>query len=142
MIDTGSVYDPDSTASGHRVLVMRLWPRGIRRSKIDLSLPDLGPSVGLLQAYETGGLNQSEFTRRYRAEMAQQEDLLRRVKKLERQHGVVRLLCWERIPRRDFCHTLVLKQILEGMPLPASNPRPHHPASAEPPGAEAHLRQA
>lgn len=43
------VYEPAAKSNGFRLLIDRLWPRGILQSdaKLDLWLPDLGPSTAL-----------------------------------------------------------------------------------------------
>jgi len=51
VISTRRVYDPSSRDDGTRVLVMRLWPRGIRKDRVDVWLKELGPVVPLLRAF-------------------------------------------------------------------------------------------
>jgi len=50
MLRTKRVYDPPEKSDGTRVLVMRLWPRGIKKSAVDLWLKDLGAEVGNTRA--------------------------------------------------------------------------------------------
>jgi len=65
-------YDPPSSDDGLRVLVDRLWPRGLRRdsSKIDLWLKDVAPSDGLRRWFGHDPSRWVEFEKRYRAELA------------------------------------------------------------------------
>lgn len=112
MINTGSVYDKH-VHPGLKVLVMRHWPRGIRREQIDLWLRDLAPSKELLTAYRNKQVDWPEFEKRYRAEMAQNPEALRKAKQLEMQHGTITLLCWE--PEGKPCHRFPLQQMLEEM---------------------------
>lgn len=56
MIRAKRVYDPAEEKDGTRVLVMRLWPRGIRKDRVDLWLKELAPVVPLLRAYRGGKL--------------------------------------------------------------------------------------
>ena len=65
MVKAKRVYEPSSTGDGQRVLVMRLWPRGIARSKVDLWLKELGADVGNLRAWKAGKLDWPEMRRRY-----------------------------------------------------------------------------
>ena len=44
------IYDPPSDSEGMRVLIMRLWPRGIRKTRVDVWLKELGPVLPLLRA--------------------------------------------------------------------------------------------
>jgi uncharacterized protein YeaO (DUF488 family)/uncharacterized protein with GYD domain len=61
------IYDPPGDADGTRVLIMRLWPRGIRKSRVDLWLKELGPVLPLLRAFRGGELDWAQYTRRYLA---------------------------------------------------------------------------
>ena len=65
-------YDAPSSDDGLRVLVDRLWPRGLRRdsSKIDLWLKDVAPSDGLRRWFGHDPSRWVEFEKRYRAELA------------------------------------------------------------------------
>lgn len=112
MILTGSVYDKELPAA-YKVLVMRRWPRGIKKTAIDLWLRELAPSSELLDAFRNDEISEQEFKERYRVEMQHQPGALGKVKALERVHGSVLLLCWERIPPHSFCHRFVLKEILD-----------------------------
>ncbi len=66
------VYDHDQTGSGHRVLVDRLWPRGVR--KADLELDEwcklLAPSTELRRWYGHVPERFADFALRYRAELS------------------------------------------------------------------------
>ncbi|MBV9547884.1 MAG: DUF488 family protein [Chloroflexi bacterium] len=112
MIGHASIYDPSAHA-GCRVLVMRYWPRGVRRSRVDVWLKDAAPSIDLLRAYAHEGLAWPEFERAYRAEIDARGDVLERLRALEREHGCVTLLCHERIPPAEHCHRQILAALLE-----------------------------
>lgn len=66
------VYDPPAVADGKRVLVDRLWPRGLAKAtaRIDLWLKDAAPSTELRTWFHTNRTEQEEFIQRYRAELA------------------------------------------------------------------------
>jgi uncharacterized protein YeaO (DUF488 family) len=66
------VYDVPSPDDGVRVLVDRLWPRGLKRetSKIDLWLKEVAPSDGLRKWFGHDAGRWTRFQRRYRAELA------------------------------------------------------------------------
>src|SRR5438128_778372 len=51
MLKAKRVYEPKSSRDGTRVLVMRLWPRGIKKAHVDLWLKDLGAELANLRAY-------------------------------------------------------------------------------------------
>jgi uncharacterized protein YeaO (DUF488 family) len=72
------VYDPPEKSDGARILVDRLWPRGISRDKaqIDLWLKDIAPSTALRQWFAHDPARWREFKRRYRAELKRQPQAL------------------------------------------------------------------
>ncbi len=115
MIRQASIYDRKerSEDEGVRVLVMRQWPRGIRKDRIDVWLKEAGPTRELLRAYTHEGLAWAEFERRYRLEMLEQRpEVLDGLHALEREHAVLTLLCHERIPPAEHCHRQVLVDLL------------------------------
>jgi len=69
------VYEDVSPSGGARVLVDRVWPRGIRKDQLDLSewLRDVAPSTELRQWYSHEPEKFDEFRRRYLAELASPE---------------------------------------------------------------------
>lgn len=72
------VYEPVTTSDGFRLLVDRLWPRGISKeaAKLDLWLPDLGPSTSLRKWFNHDPARWIEFNRRYFAELKDKTALL------------------------------------------------------------------
>lgn len=72
MIRCKRVYAAAVEADGHRVLVDRLWPRGIRKEalRLDAWLKDVAPSTSLRQAFAHDPAQFAEFERHYRAELA------------------------------------------------------------------------
>ncbi len=69
------VYEPVTRGDGARILVDRLWPRGLRKidADIDQWRKDLSPSTALRQFYGHQPERFAEFTRRYRAELRRRE---------------------------------------------------------------------
>lgn len=65
-------YDPPSADDGCRILVERLWPRGVSKDKaqLDLWLRDIAPSPELRKWYGHDSGKWPEFQSRYRAELA------------------------------------------------------------------------
>jgi uncharacterized protein YeaO (DUF488 family) len=72
MIVTKRVYEPYSAGDGYRVLVDRLWPRGLSKAKahVDLWARDIAPSTELRKWYEHDAAKWPEFQKRYRQELA------------------------------------------------------------------------
>ncbi len=66
-------YDAPSPSDGMRVLVDRLWPRGLAKAKaaIDLWLKEVGPSTELREWFGHDPARWEEFQHRYRAELKQ-----------------------------------------------------------------------
>ncbi|MCP2635777.1 DUF488 family protein [Microbacterium sp. HD4P20] len=68
---TKRVYDDPAPADGFRVLVDRLWPRGLskERAALDLWAKDVAPSTELRKAFHHDGLSWDDFAEAYRAEL-------------------------------------------------------------------------
>ncbi|AVV46910.1 DUF488 domain-containing protein [Streptomyces sp. P3] len=107
------VYDPPDTGDGVRVLVDRLWPRGVSKeaARVDEWPKGLTPSTELRRWYHTGEGSHEEFARRYEAELAEPEaaELLDHVRELAAK-GPVTLLTSAKSPERS--HTAVLVRLL------------------------------
>ncbi len=117
MIHHASIYSAREhrAADGLRVLVMRHWPRGVRKDRVDLWLKDAAPSRALLDAYNHAGLGWAEFAERYQAEILHERPaVLDELRRLEAEHGVLTVLCHERIPPSEHCHREVLVELLNG----------------------------
>src|SRR6185295_9893269 len=71
MVHVKRVYAPPAPDDGVRVLVDRLWPRGLCRTTaaIDLWLKDIAPSVTLRRWFNDNRTRWTEFTRRYAEEL-------------------------------------------------------------------------
>ena len=70
MIKVKRVYDPLEKDDGIRILVDSLWPRGIRRSQIDVWLKDVAPSDELRRWYNHEPDKWEEFKKRYFEELS------------------------------------------------------------------------
>jgi len=110
-IATKRVYEPAAPADGARVLVMRLWPRGVRKSRVHRWLRELGPVPELMRGFLAGRVPWAEYRRRYLAGLARPEARaqLAEVRALARR-GPVTLLCWCPDPAR--CHRSLLQRRL------------------------------
>lgn len=77
------VYEPAGKSDGFRVLVDRLWPRGLSKSdaKLDLWLPELGPSTALRQWFNHDSARWTEFCRRYHVELKKKATFIATIKK-------------------------------------------------------------
>ena len=71
MISIKRIYEPADPADGCRVLVDRLWPRGVKKDEalIDAWLKDIAPSHELRKWFDHDAAKWPEFADRYRAEL-------------------------------------------------------------------------
>ncbi|MFJ7157593.1 DUF488 domain-containing protein [Streptomyces sp. NPDC101118] len=74
-IRVARVYDPPTDGDGTRVLVDRLWPRGVSKAdaRVDEWPKDLTPSDDLRKEFHAGDLTDTEFRARYESELAAPE---------------------------------------------------------------------
>ena len=79
-------YEPPAVEDGTRILVDRLWPRGIKKADaaIDLWMKDVAPSTGLRQWFGHEPDRWQEFRRRYVDELRQKSDLVDELRALAR----------------------------------------------------------
>ncbi|MGH2458768.1 MAG: DUF488 domain-containing protein [Chloroflexota bacterium] len=73
------VYDGDHPTIGKRILVDRVWPRGLKKEslRLDAWSRELGPSTELRKWFGHDPARWEEFQRRYRAELAQPDQATR-----------------------------------------------------------------
>jgi uncharacterized protein YeaO (DUF488 family) len=79
-------YEPADPADGMRILVDRLWPRGVSKAKAGLDdwVKEVAPSTGLRQWFGHDPARWIEFQHRYRAELREQSAALDRIRDLAR----------------------------------------------------------
>jgi uncharacterized protein YeaO (DUF488 family) len=107
------IYDKRDRADGFRVLVDRVWPRGVRKrnAALDEWLPDLAPSPALRKWFGHDPERWPEFRKRYRAELrgrAAKLDALR-----QRAGSQCVTLLYAARDRR-FNHAVVLEEAMRG----------------------------
>jgi len=87
------VYEESVPADGFRILVDRLWPRGLSKdkAKVDLWLKDIAPSTELRQWFQHDPAKWMEFQKRYKQELKSKGDQLDVIKEKVHQ-GPVTLL--------------------------------------------------
>lgn len=105
-------YEAPVPTDGKRILVDRLWPRGLAKVKarIDLWLKDVAPSTELRQWFGHDPVKWPEFRKRYRAEL-KTNPALEELRALSRR-GDITLVYAARDPLHN--EAVVLKQILDG----------------------------
>ncbi len=112
MIKCKRIYEQPTPADGRRLLVDRLWPRGISReaARIDDWLKEVAPSDELRRWFNHDPARWDEFRVRYRTELADREPLLDRLRQ-EAGQGPVTLLFAAKDEEHN--NAVVLKEILE-----------------------------
>ena len=79
-----------SAKDGHRILVDRLWPRGVSKSKLRLYRweKDLAPSTALRKWFNHDPKKWTGFKRKYQAELRKQMPLIKELKTLTKRHTI------------------------------------------------------
>ena len=111
-VRTKRIYEPPSRADGFRVLVDRLWPRGVSKEAAHISAwaKDLAPSTELRRWFGHAPRKWSEFARRYRKELQACQGDLEGLRQRGRRRTVT-LLYAAKDPAHN--HALILQAVLE-----------------------------
>ncbi|MGX5820342.1 DUF488 domain-containing protein [Chitinophaga lutea] len=93
MIRLKRIYEPYESADGFRILVDRLWPRGVKKedAHIDLWAKEVAPSTELRKWFHHDVAAWKEFEKRYKTELKSSAALSELIEKI-RQHKKVTLL--------------------------------------------------
>lgn len=112
MIRLKRAYEDPSPLDGHRVLVERLWPRGVtkERAALDLWLKEVAPSTELRRWFNHDAARWPEFQRRYREELLRRPQELAELRRLAAA-GPVTLVYGSRDEQHNAA--LVLRGLLE-----------------------------
>ena len=106
------IYDSVSKDDGKRILVDRLWPRGIKKedARIDEWLKDIAPSDSLRKWFAHDPAKWPEFKRRYIAELRKKPDLVDALRKEAKSEKVTLLFSAKDAERNN---AVVLKEVIE-----------------------------
>nr|WP_298653667.1 DUF488 family protein [uncultured Proteiniphilum sp.] len=107
------VYEQSGDKDGYRVLIDRLWPRGVSKenARVDLWLKEIAPSTELRKWYQHDPEKWDEFGKRYRKELAGKKELLLQIKDLEKEHGTLTLLFAAK--EKEYSQAAVLIDVLK-----------------------------
>lgn len=112
MVKIKRIYDPAAPGDGRRVLIDRLWPRGIKKEEagIDEWLKEIAPSAELRKWFSHDPAKWEEFKRHYKKELEGKGSLLSSLR-VEAARGTLTLL----FAAKDTVHVnaAVLKEVLE-----------------------------
>jgi len=112
MVRIKRIYEPVTKDDGFRVLVDRLWPRGLSKETvhIDLWLKEIAPSAKLRKWFSHDHDKWVDFQKKYKSELKDKEDLVKQLKKLKKENKVVTLLY---ASKDEQCNqAVVLKDVL------------------------------
>jgi uncharacterized protein YeaO (DUF488 family) len=113
MIRIKRIYEQAAEEDGFRILVDRLWPRGLSKenAKVDLWLKEVAPSGELRKWFSHDPAKWAEFKEKYGEELAAKQPLLREIRQMETEKGAVTLL----YSARDVEHNnaVALQAVLE-----------------------------
>lgn len=120
------VYEPAKRADGSRVLVDRLWPRGLTKEKaaVDEWLRDLAPSDELRRWYHARPDQWTAFRQKYLKELRQPDREQNLQQLYELAHKKKRLTLLFASKNESHNNALVLKELLEGVRKPPTGTGP------------------
>ena len=104
-------YEPAEKADGYRILVDRLWPRGVKKeaADIDIWLKEVAPSNELRKWFHKDTSKWAEFEKKYQAEL-KQNPAWPQLQQLLKEHKKITLLFSAKDEERN--HALVLAKLL------------------------------
>jgi uncharacterized protein YeaO (DUF488 family) len=113
MIKIKRVYDSPAKDDDFRILVDRLWPRGLtkEKAKVDLWLKEIAPSNDLRNWFAHDPKKWQEFKSKYRAELKNKPEMLAKIKQMEKEKGTVTFLYSAKDEEHN--NAVALKVILE-----------------------------
>ena len=106
-------YEPAAAEDGYRVLVERLWPRGLskERVRVDRWIKEAGASTELRRWFGHDPARWEEFRRRYADEVRARPDVLEELRDVLREHRTVTFLFAARDEEHN--NAVALKELLE-----------------------------
>lgn len=109
---TKRIYEAPSENEGYRVLVDRLWPRGVSKEEAQLDewCKEIAPSTELRKWFDHDSKKFEEFAQRYKGELTAQEDSVRHFLEVVQKQSVTLLYAAK---DEEHNHALVLKDFLE-----------------------------
>jgi uncharacterized protein YeaO (DUF488 family) len=121
MIKTKSVYQPSQKEDGKRILVSRLHPRGVKKTKYDAWIKELSPSIDLIYEYKKDKITWRKFFLKYKKELENNPESITILKSIRKESKTrnVTLLCFE--PEGSPCHRHVLREIIKKQKLLKEN---------------------
>lgn len=113
MVRIKRAYVAADKSDGFRVLVDRLWPRGVskKQAHIDLWMKEIAPSDKLRKWFGHDPKRWGEFQKRYREELQENSDLLAELRQFQKKYRSLTLIYAAR--DADHNQAIVLKSVLQ-----------------------------
>jgi uncharacterized protein YeaO (DUF488 family) len=94
LIKIKRVYESSSEEDGFRILIDRLWPRGLSKesAQVDAWLKDIAPSDNLRKWFSHDPKKWIEFKKRYYEELKEKKDIVSKIRSLEKEKKMVTFL--------------------------------------------------
>jgi uncharacterized protein YeaO (DUF488 family) len=110
-------YDSAGSGDGTRILIDRLWPRGVKKTDaaIDIWAKDIAPSTALRKWFGHDPARWHEFRRRYSEEINRHRDRVRELRSLARRERITLVFAAHDEAHND---AVVLRKILLGQSIP------------------------
>jgi uncharacterized protein YeaO (DUF488 family) len=114
MIRLKRVYEAPDKKDGWRVLVDRLWPRGLTKEKagVDVWMKEIAPSDALRKWFGHKPEKWTAFEKKYRTELKTKKDLLQELRKMEKEHRTVTLLFGRKDEKQN--QAVIIASLLKG----------------------------
>jgi uncharacterized protein YeaO (DUF488 family) len=114
MLKIKRIYDSPEDGDGFRVLVDRIWPRGISKTRahLDLWMRDIAPSDALRKWFGHDPERWSEFVKKYHRELKRNAEIVQQIRALEKENGTLTLLYSAH--DEAFNQAVALRQFLKG----------------------------
>ncbi|MFZ6032682.1 MULTISPECIES: DUF488 domain-containing protein [unclassified Melioribacter] len=109
------VYEKPEKEDGYRILVDRLWPRGISKdeAKINMWLKEIAPSDELRKWFSHDPAKWNSFREKYKRELEGKKEIMKQIKALEKENGIVTLLYSAKDEKHN--NAIVLKNIINSL---------------------------
>ncbi len=113
MIEIKRIYDTPQKEDGYRILVDRLWPRGVSKeaAQLDEWIKDVSPSNELRSWFNHDEKKWEDFEKKYRKELESNIEHLKHLKSLEKKHNKISLLFAAKTENHN--NAVVLKSLLD-----------------------------
>lgn len=110
------IYDKEDTPNAYRVLVDRLWPRGVKKedAHLDEWIKNIAPSTELRKWFDHKEERFEEFEFRYRTELKEQKDELSRLKKITTDKDLCLLYAAK---NENINHVVILEEVLKELKI-------------------------